>query len=247
MDLPRYGHLPLLVGDDGAPLSKRTGAASVADLREAGLLPAAVANLAARLGHACEHGELMDMAGLASQFSFERIGKAPARFDLIQLEHWQSLAIQSMSDEDLTQWVGVQALGPVPESNRAKFMRWVRPNVQRPDDVARWADILYGEGPHFDAQTGDELEAVDERFFPLAVAAARNGDTGLAAISVAVKSGLGLKGRALFRPLRLAMTGSGAGPELGPLFDLLPADTIRSRLERWAGPKSGSKEDDQTP
>lgn len=245
MDPPRYGHLPLLVGDDGAPLSKRTGAASLADLREDGLLPAAVANLAARLGHACEHGELMDMDGLASRFSFGRIGKAPARFDPVQLEHWQSLAIQATSDEDLTRWAGARALGPVPEAGRAGFMHWVRPNVQRPGDVARWADILYGDGPRFDAQTRDELRAVDERFFPLALTAVREGEAGLGGISAAVKSGLGLKGRALFRPLRLAMTGSGTGPELGPLFDLLPTDTIRARLERWAGSKSRSKDDDQ--
>ena len=157
------------------------------------------------------------------------------------------LAIQATSDEGLTRWAGAQALGPVPEASRAAFMHWVRPNVQRPGDVARWADILYGDGPRFDAQTNDELEAVDERFFPLAVAAVLDGDTDLAGISAAVKSGLGLKGRALFRPLRLAMTGSGAGPELGPLFDLLPTDTIRARLERWAGSKSGCKDDDQNP
>jgi glutamyl-tRNA synthetase len=242
MDAPRYGHLPLLVGDDGTPLSKRTGAASLADLREEGLLPAAIANLAARLGHACDRGDLMDMDTLAAQFALERIGKAPARFDRIQLEHWQSLAIQATGDEDLAGWAGGAALDPVPEATRAAFMHWVRPNVHRPGDVARWADVLYGAGPRFDEATAAELERAGGRFFRVALSVVRAGNADLAAIRSAVGAELGVKGKRLFRPLRLALTGSGEGPELGPLFELLPADTIGSRLERWAGPKSEDEE-----
>jgi glutamyl-tRNA synthetase len=247
MEPPRYGHLPLVVGDDGAPLSKRSGATSLADLRDDGILPAAVANLVARLGHACDRGDLMDMEGLASQFSVARIGRAPARFDPIQLEHWQSLAIQATSDVVLTAWAGEAALGLVPAASRAAFMHWVRPNVQRPDDVARWADILYGEGPRFDPDTIEELRAVDGRFFRIALRAAGEGGHSLAEVSAAVKAVLGVKGRALFRPLRLALTGAGAGPELGPLFDLLPVTTLLSRLGRWAEGTSDSETNDQNP
>ena len=242
MDAPAYGHLPLLVGDDGAPLSKRTGAASLADLRAEGLLPAAISNLAARLGHACERGDLMDMDTLAAQFAIERIGRAPARFDRIQLEHWQSLAVQATSDKDLTRWVGEAALDPVPAGTRAAFMHWVRPNVHRPDDVARWAAILYGAGPDFDEGTAAELEQAGGRFFRIAESVVRAGNADLAAVRGAVEAELGVRGKRLFRPLRLALTGSGEGPELGPLFELLPAETIAGRLERWAGSTSEDEE-----
>ena len=147
----------------------------------------------------------------------------------------------------LTAWAGEAALGLVPAASRAAFMHWVRPNVQRPDDVARWADILYGEGPRFDPDTIEELRAVDGRFFRIALRAAGEGGHSLAEVSAAVKAVLGVKGRALFRPLRLALTGAGAGPELGPLFDLLPVTTLLSRLGRWAEGTSDSETNDQNP
>ena len=73
------------------------------------------------------------------------------------------------------------------------------------------------------------------RYFQVALTAVRAGDANLSAIRDAVTAELGLKGKRFFRPLRLAMTGAGEGPELGPLFELLSAEMVESRLERWVG------------
>lgn len=234
LPVPRYGHLPLLMGDDGAPLSKRRGSAGMAEFHDAGLLPEAVSNYAARLGHAFDSGDLMDLDGLAGHFRLEKIGKAPARYDPIQLEHWQSLAVQAASDASLAAWAGAESFEPVPGDLRRAFLDWVRPNVHRPADVAGWANILFGHGPVITPEIEAELVAVGPAFFRAALDGMASGGHSLAAISGAVKNAVGVKGRALFRPLRLALTGTEAGPELAPMLEMLPAETVRARLARWA-------------
>jgi nondiscriminating glutamyl-tRNA synthetase len=89
LDLPApdYAHIALVVGADGAPLSKRIGSFSVQALREAGWLPLAIANYLARLGHTYESNDLLDFDGLAAHFAVERLHRAPAHFDARQLRH----------------------------------------------------------------------------------------------------------------------------------------------------------------
>jgi glutamyl-tRNA synthetase len=234
LSVPRYGHLPLLMGEQGAPLSKRRGSAGMAEFRDAGLLPEAVTNYAARLGHAFESGELMDLGGLAAHFRLGKIGKAPARYDPIQLEHWQSLAVQAASDARIAEWAGEAAFDQVPAELRQRFLDWVRPNVHRPADVEGWAAILFGSGPEFTPEIEAELAETGPAFFRAALEGLAAGEHSLAAISGAVKASVGAKGRALFRPLRLALTGAEAGPELAPMLELLPEETVRVRLARWA-------------
>ncbi|HXQ64075.1 MAG TPA: glutamate--tRNA ligase, partial [Steroidobacteraceae bacterium] len=92
--VPAYGHVPLLIGADGAPLSKRHGSASVADVRAAGFLPEAVINLLARLGHSYPVEGWQEPAALVAHFDLDALGRAPARFDPAQLQHWQKEAVR---------------------------------------------------------------------------------------------------------------------------------------------------------
>ncbi|MCC8999105.1 MAG: glutamate--tRNA ligase, partial [Candidatus Contendobacter sp.] len=98
---PEYGHLALIVGSDGGPLSKREGDLSLRELRAAGYLPEALLNYLARLGHSYECDSWMDPAELAAGFAPERLGRAPARYDAAQLLHWQSEAVRHTSPEQL--------------------------------------------------------------------------------------------------------------------------------------------------
>lgn len=234
LPVPTYGHLPLLLGEDGAPLSKRLGSAGMAEFHDAGLLPEAVVNYAARLGHAFETGDLMTLDELAGHFLLDRIGKAPARYDPIQLEHWQCLAVQAASDERLAGWAGEQALSAVPTAKRAAFLEWVRPNVHRPADVEGWASILFGTGPEYTPEIEADLVAAGTGFFRAALEGLATAGPDLSAIAGAVRDTQGVKGRALFRPLRLALTGVEAGPELAPMLRILPPEAVRERLARWA-------------
>lgn len=244
---PSYGHLPLLVGHDGTPLSKRMGSAGMAEFREAGLMPEAIVNYAARLGHASDSGKLMSLAELAAEFRLYKVGRSPARYDPIQLEHWQGVAVHAASAEQLVEWAGPGAFEQVPSGLRETFLDCVRPNVLRPADIPRWAGILFGKGPEFSPSIATELEQTGTAFFEAALAGIEGGATDLAGIASAVKEAVGAKGRRLFRPLRLALTGAESGPELGPLVDLLPTSTLKVRLDRWAAASEGQLPNDQNP
>ena len=110
---PSYGHLPMVLGGDGKPLSKRDGAASVHELRAAGWLPLAVANHLARLGHSGFPEALLPLAVLAGAFDFSHLGRSPARFDLAQLEHWQRLAVAALDVAAFERWADLAGT-PVP-------------------------------------------------------------------------------------------------------------------------------------
>lgn len=222
---PEYGHLPLVVGPDGAPLSKRRGAASLAQLREQGYLPAAVANYLARLGHHFDDDSLKSLDELAEGFSLASLGRAPAHFDENQLRHWQKLAVAAASDEAFMSWAG-EALDKVPSGSRGSFVRAVRPNCEFPSDVAHWAGILFGEELNMGEEALGVVREAGSGFFDRATeAVAREG-----ASVEAIKAATGEKGRRLFMPLRAALTGELHGPELKAVLELLGTQRAAARL-----------------
>jgi nondiscriminating glutamyl-tRNA synthetase len=227
---PHYGHMPLLSGADGAKLSKRTGAASMASFRDGGILPLALANTLARLGHPWEDHGLLSMQALAAGFDPARLSTAAQRFDPAQVGHWQRLALDALPENELADWAGNTALARVPAADRGAFLAAIRHNVTFPVEAALWAEIFYGPvelDPRPDTGAGPEL-------FGVALAAFDGGAADPKALSGAVKSALGVTGKALFKPLRMALTGRVEGPELGALFAAMPPDTIRARLARHA-------------
>jgi nondiscriminating glutamyl-tRNA synthetase len=227
---PRYGHMPLLAGPDGAKLSKRTGAVSVAGFRDAGVLPLALANTLARLGHPWEEPGLLSMDALARGFDPAQLSSAAQRFDDAHIAHWQRAALDALPDDALARWAGDEALAAVPPASRAAFLAAVRHNVMRPAEVADWSRILFGPAalePRPDTGAGPEL-------FGAALAAWDAGAADHKSLAEAVKAGVGVSGKAFFKPLRMALTGRAEGPDLGALFGAMPRDTVRARLARHA-------------
>src|SRR5208282_1260937 len=96
---PGYGHVGLLVGADGAPLSKRHGSTSVQEFRQRGFLSAAVLNQLFRLGHTGGHDGWLAPGEMPQYFHAEHLGRAPARFDEAQLLHWQKETLNRMRNE----------------------------------------------------------------------------------------------------------------------------------------------------
>lgn len=222
---PSYGHLPLLVGEDGAPLAKRHGALSVAQLRAQGYLPLAVLNLLFRLGHSPAGDGFVARDALISGFRAEHLGRAPARLDLAQLNHWQKEAVRHAQLEELRSWVPPS----VPAAAVEEFLAAVRANLVLPADVARYAAMVYGElGLPGEA----ERRSIEGAGAPTFVAALAALDAGgdWAAITRAVREATGRKGRELFQPLRAAFTHALDGPELAPLLALMPLSLRRARL-----------------
>ncbi|MGB5591413.1 MAG: glutamate--tRNA ligase [Gammaproteobacteria bacterium] len=239
MEVPRYGHLPLLLATDGSPLSKRRGSVSLRDLREAGYMPEAVLNYIARLGHAFETGESMDLTGLAAHFDVSRIGRAPAHFDEEQLRHWQAHAVHHCPSQDLRAWAGDAALSQVPGASLAEFLALAQPNILFPEQLAEWAALIFAPEFELPESVSIQLQAVDPRFFAACLRVSGDGGD-LRAMAAAVREATGAKGKDFFMPLRLALTGREHGPELGPLLKVMPRPIVTARLNRWSDDESGS-------
>jgi nondiscriminating glutamyl-tRNA synthetase len=222
---PAYGHLPLLVGRDGAPLSKRHGSAGLAELRAAGYLPAAVANLLARLGHAYAAEGWLEPEAMVRHFDIGALGRAPAHFDPIQLLHWQKEAVHRAPAAVLEAW----ARGRVPPGREAPFIAAVRANLVLPPDAADWGHVVYGELPCASGETREAIIEAGPEFFAAALAALPP-QPDYARLVGALKAASGRGGRALFRPLRAALTQRFDGPELAQLLAVMPAASIAARL-----------------
>jgi glutamyl-tRNA synthetase len=230
---PTYGHLSLLVGADGSPLSKRHGATSVREFRERGYLPAALANHLFRLGHSSAENGVLDPAAMARAFTVKHLGRAPARFEESQLNVWQRDVAHHMPLEESERWLAAETPRDLDAERRRAFIAAIRPNVLLPADVARWREVVFGPSPALDDASLARVREAGPRFFQAAAQAAAAGGS-LGAIVDAVKAATGAKGQALWKPLRLALTGSPEGPELEPLLRAMPGQSIHQRLNRFA-------------
>ena len=105
---PQYAHVALLLGMDGAPLSKRHGDLSLRDLRRRGFLPGAVRNHLVRLGHSCVTDGWLEDEAMIAEFDLSRLGRSAATFDDTQLRHWQKEAIAHLSNEAFRAWTSEQ-------------------------------------------------------------------------------------------------------------------------------------------
>lgn len=229
---PRYGHLALLTGQDGTPLSKRHGASSLRELRERGYLPLAIVNHLFRLGHSTARHELLGLPELAAAFDLSHLQRSPAHFDLVQLQGWQKESVHGMPVAEARRWLGQRLPAGLDDAQVSAFLTAVLPNLVHPDDVTPWVQITFGADPEPDADSHLAIEAAGPALFQAAADAAAAND--FPAIVQAVKVATGAKGPALFKPLRAALTGRLAGPELGPLLKAMPAGAARRRLARFA-------------
>jgi len=234
LEAPRYGHISLLTGDDGAPLSKRNGSRSVAELREAGYLPEAVANYLARLGHHLPEEALLPLDGLARRFALEGLSRSPARFDPQQLDHWQREAVWAASAERLWRWLRPSLETEVPEDRGETWLEAVRPNVAFPADAEVWARVCFGE-PEPDAEASRLTTEADPALWPAVERALEEHGADHGAVAEAVRAETGLKGKALFKPLRAALTGRASGPELAALLPLIGRERALIRVRQAKG------------
>lgn len=213
---PAFAHHSLLVGADGQGLSKRLGSLSIEAMREDGLEPAAITSLLAKLGTADPVLPQPDLKALAESFDFERVGRAPARFDMAELEALNAKILHE------TPYAHV--------ADRLKDLRvnealWeaVKGNITRLSDAAEWVGVVEGEvDPVIEnedfAKAAAELvpDALDENSW--------------STFTNAVKEKTGAKGKNLFMPLRLALTGRQRGPEMAAIFPLIGSEKARARL-----------------
>jgi nondiscriminating glutamyl-tRNA synthetase len=233
LPVPVYAHVSLLVGADGAKLSKRHGATTVREYREQGFTAAAIDNLLFRLGHSSPENGLLDLSAMAKAFDPAHLGRASAHFDLVQLRSWQKESIRRMSPGEVQEWLAPQLPADLPESTRAAFIEAVRPNVVLPEDAREWRDIVFGGPPAIGVAEQAVMDEAGKAFFAAAAQAAGASPGDFRAIAAATGSATGCKGKALYQPLRIALTGLTHGPELAPLLRAMPVGSAQARLARF--------------
>jgi glutamyl-tRNA synthetase len=219
--VPAFAHFPLLVGSGGEALSKRIGSLSLRELREGGIEPLALDSYLAKTGTSDAIELRASLDDLAREFDFARIGRAPAHFDPKELEGLNAKLLHGLGYDAVAPRLA--ALGV---SGGAAFWDAVKPNLTRLSDAKDLATLVTGpvvaviEDAAFIAGAAEMLppEPWDENTWSV--------------WTKAVGNATGAKGRALFHPLRLALTGREHGPELKKLLPLIGRAEALSRLKR---------------
>src|SRR5688572_20373554 len=227
---PRYGHLPLLLDASGAPQSKRRGSVTVGELRSRGYLAAAVGNYLLRLGHHGAPDGWIEPVVFPGHFDAGKLGRAPAHFDPVQLDHWQREAVRRLHPASLARWLEPELPADWPAGRRASVAALLQGNVLLPGDVREWLAVLGGALPPLDSDAASAVAEAGPGFFDAALATYSETGGDLAALAERLEARTGRKGKALYMPLRLALTGRHDGPELAALLAAIPQALVRDRL-----------------
>ena len=228
---PEYGHISLIVGNDGSPLSKRHGSVGIREMRARGYLPAAIVNYLSRLGHYYADNSFMSLDQLAKQFDSKNLGRAPAHFDITQLQHWQKEALSAADDDTVWQWLGEAVHRQVPADKKGSFIRAVKPNISMPADGLDWATVSFSDEIIIEDDAKNAIDKAGKEFFEIAASVfAQEADFKAAIKSIGKQTSK--KGKQLFWPVRAALTGKVHGPEMSDLALLLGPDKIVARCKR---------------
>ncbi len=243
---PRYAHLPLLHGPDGKKLSKRHGAASVEELRAGGYLPPAVRNYLALLGWGTvDDTTLMSTGELVERFEIERVGKASAIFDERKLRWMNGRFMRELPVRDYVGRVAAHlerfdppaahAFATASADRRQMACEIVRDKAQTLAEVWSLIGFLFSE-PAVDQQAWARVMTADA--VPL-LAAARTALADLEPFDVeamepaltAITEDAGVKPKALYQPIRVALTGSTVSPGIFETVAALGRDAALRRID----------------
>ncbi len=221
--VPHFAHHSLLVGADGQALSKRLGSLSISGLRDQGFEAMAVVSLAALIGTSEAVVPSASMAALAGHFDLSQLSRAPARFDPAELVTVNARLLHALDYGEVAERLEIIDSRCTPELWMA-----VRGNVQKLADVGDWCEVVFGEV--------ETAAAPADRDFLLSAADSLPpepwGPETWSQWTATLKAHSGRKGRALFMPLRLALTGREHGPELVALLPLIGRERAIRRLRQ---------------
>lgn len=228
---PKFAHLPMMLDHDGGKLSKRLDSLSVTQLQERGYMAEAIVSYLAAIGTSVDP-TLGSIADLAERFDFAKVGRAPVRFDLDQVDRLNAQLIHNMPWVDVKDRVRALVSSTMDDNTLEAFWYTVRPNLKRLEEVAEQFNLCFAEiqPASLDADDASYIRAAEET---LPKGPYTNETWGQWVGTLKEKTGR--KGKALFMPLRLALTGVEHGPELADLLPLIGEDRARQRLHKAAG------------
>jgi glutamyl-tRNA synthetase len=219
---PAFAHEALLVAAEGK-LSKRFGSYGAEHLRAEGIEPMAMLSVLARIGTSQPVEPVASLDELAAGFDFSTFGRAPAHFDPKEIELVNARLLHKLDYAAVAD--------RLPKGATEQDWLLLRPNLERLSDFAGWFAVLHGEVEPPELSHEERLLVKD--------AATAAGQLDWAAdpwraLTDEVKAATGKKGRELFHPLRLALTGRESGPEMAGLVAAMGRDKAVRRLEAAA-------------
>lgn len=215
---PAFAHAALLVGAEGK-LSKRLGSLGMAELREQGIEPEALVAMLARLGTSDPVDGALDADTLAASFDLSHFGRAPARFDELELKRVNAAVLHRLPY--------ARVAAQLPPGMGEGAWQAIRPNLTIIADAAEWWQVI--TGPIAAAEPDAETRAYLTEAAAVAAGIAW-GDDAWATLTGALKERTGRKGKALFLPLRQALTGQDHGPDMATLLPLIGQEATLARL-----------------
>ncbi len=213
---PSFGHLALLKTKEGE-MSKRTGGNDIRALRENGIMPMAINSLLAHIGTSDPAAPFIELKELIDSFDFAKFGRAPANYDVAELEKINEKILHKLPYEE------VKNLIPFADE---KFWVMIQPNLKTISEAKNWWDILHGEVVSGLGVEDRSFVQQTLKFLPLEPWNDSTWDLWLSQIKTTTER----KGKELFMPIRKALTGQEQGPEFKKLLPILGREQVIKRL-----------------
>ena len=226
---PEYLHLPLIIGKDKLPLSKRNNSLSINHLREKGYFSLAITNYLIRIGHSIKDNDILNFEQMIKVFDIKKLSKSKAFFDIEQLDFWQNKVIMSISLDDIDKWLANDITELVPLDKKSNFISTIRNNILLKEDATFWAKKLFSDF------------TLQQKHIPLLLALP-NGFWQKMEILMQknyeyktfienIQNEFNLKGKKLFLPIRLILSGVDFGPKLEEIYVLLGPSLLLNRVK----------------
>ncbi|HEY9223038.1 MAG TPA: glutamate--tRNA ligase [Variovorax sp.] len=235
--LPAFGHLPVILGDDGQKLSKRRGAVSVTAYEENGYLPEAMLNYLARLGWSHGDDELFTREQMVGWFDGSHLSKSPAQWDAAKLAWVNGQYIKAKADDELAPLVAAQLhkRGIAADARLTAICALFKDRCETTVALADWAAAFYADVTPSDADRAQHVtDAVRPALTTLADKLATVSDWDKASIAAAIKEVLaahGMKMPALAMPVRVLVMGTPQTPSLDAVLAIFSKEKVIERLK----------------
>jgi glutamyl-tRNA synthetase len=245
--VPVYGHVPMILGPDGAKLSKRHGALAVDAYREMGYLPEAMRNYLLRLGWSHGNDEIISTEQAIAWFDLEHIGRSPARFDFKKLDNVNAHYIRATDDSVLVDEVAALLSRRQPptllsDSARSRLLRLMPSLKERAKTLVEMADaaaFLYSDGPRILDASAEKVLTPDARQLLAGfLQAVQSGPWQAPALEQAARElaeAQGIKLGQIAQPIRAAITGRTTSPPIFEVLAVLNREESLVRIRAYTG------------
>lgn len=244
---PEFAHIPMILGKDRNRLSKRHGATSVSQFREMGYLPEALVNFLSLLSWSSESGEeILSGDQLIREFSFKKVSRSASVFDTEKLDWMNGVYIREKTDIHTLAKLAVpffqQAGYPVPNAEEAlPVMKVIQNKIEKLSEIGEKARLFFQKtvepenNEAYDLLKHSDSHAVFQAFLSeTEQLSVWNSETFILVMKQVQKKS-NVKGKALWMPMRVALTGQMHGPELGPVAEILGLDKCRQLVVQVLG------------